>query len=211
MLGSSKTNPVQGPLNLVSTVAWAQQLRECMIDWTSGEQWDPQSRALAQDDKERLGKWQSIFKDGREIIDWMERSLENPIARAYDQGFVYLFNGKPIGVMTVKKQLDNEYVFINDIIASPATSEAGCALIEAAVRWSEQSNCGGIVRLYAGNDKVGQVYKRYGFELTDPRRKTAKGRLHLNPLTSNAWERTAEGLSLKAKIGKAYAVSGLLP
>ncbi|MGI9475953.1 MAG: hypothetical protein ACR2PI_04555 [Hyphomicrobiaceae bacterium] len=33
----------------------------------------------------------------------------------------------------------------------------------------------------------------------------------LNPLKSDVWERTGEGWTLKSKIGKAYAISGLKP
>lgn len=58
---------------------------------------------------------------------------------------------------------------------------------------------------------VSEIYLRYGFLSSDfPQKPTAWSlSMKLNPLTSDVWEKTNDGWSLKAKIGKAYAVSGL--
>ncbi|MGI9488972.1 MAG: hypothetical protein ACR2RF_24440, partial [Geminicoccaceae bacterium] len=206
MLGTSKKNPVIGPINLESTVAYAQQLREGMIDWTSGKEWEKKffsSRGA----KARLDEWQQKFADGRSVINAIERSGRRGSGRACLNGFVYMFNGAPIGIMTVSTF--PTYVYINGIVASPATSGAGGVLIEAAVRWSERSGCSGNVSLCTLSETVSEVYLRYGFENSGFRKEPVAGKMDLIPTTSDAWQKTDDGWTLKAKIGKAYAVSGI--
>lgn len=113
--------------------------------------------------------------------------------------------------MTVSENLPID-VCIEGIVASPAVSGAGRALIEIAVRWSERCGCSGKVSLWAHDKAVSEIYICYGFEsLAFGRQPVSGGALRLNPFTSDAWEKTRDGWSLKAKIGKAYAVSGVVP
>ncbi|MGI9488408.1 MAG: hypothetical protein ACR2RF_21525 [Geminicoccaceae bacterium] len=206
MLGTSEKNPIIGPINLESTIAYAQQLREGMIDWTSGKEWEKKFFSSTRA-KARLDAWQQKFADGHRVISAIQRSGRRGSGRACLDGFVYMFNGVPMGIMTVS--MFPTYVYINDIVASPATSGAGGVLIEAAIRWSERSGRSGNVSLCALSKEVCEVYLRYGFENSDFRKEPEAGKMDLTPTTSNVWQKTDDGWTLKAKIGKAYAISGI--
>ena len=206
MFGTSRKNPVIGPIELESTVAYAQLIRENMIDWTSGKEWKKKFFSSTRA-KQRLDLWQQKFADGRRIVSIIEHNGRMGGGRARLDGFVYMFNSVPIGIMTVSEF--PTYVQINDLVASPAASGAGSALIEAAVRWSEHTGHQGNVSLWALSEAVSNVYLSYGFLSSRLQEKAAEGPMNLDPLSSNAWEKTDDGWSLKAKIGKAYAVTGL--
>ena len=206
MFGTSKKNPVIGPIKLESTVAYAQLIRENMIDWTSGKEWRKKFFSSTRA-KQRLGLWQQKFADGHRIVNIIEHNGRIGGGRVWLDGFVYMFNSVPIGIMTVSEF--PTYIQINDLVASPAASGAGSALIEAAVRWSERAGHRGSVSLWALSEAVSKVYLGYGFLSSRHQDKATEGPMKLDPLSSDAWEKTDDGWSLKAKIGKAYAVTGL--
>lgn len=210
MLGTSKKNPVIGPLKLGTAAAYAQQLGDSLDIWTSDEAWNPRFYRKASD-KVRLEGWQKQFSAGRAIVKAIEVSalFQSDVGPGAPDCFAYLFNGIPVGVM-VTTEVD-QAIHINDLVTSPATAEAGSVLIETAVRWSERRGFLGRVSVTAFGDDVGRIYSRYGFETSAASREPTSGKMHLTPLTSPAWERSDEGLTLKAKIGKAYTVSGLGP
>lgn len=202
MIVTSKQNPVRGPLNHLTTIAYAGLLRKGMIEWTSGKEWSKEF--LGAEHSAALKQWDQKFSDGIWCIDEIEKSCKIGVEKS---GFVYEFNDRPVGIMLVT--LPKSHVYVREIVASPAASDAGCALLEAAVRWSEREGRKGAVSLHALNEAVSKVYHRYGFRNNDLRREPVAGRMSLDPLTSDAWERTADGLSLKSKIGRDYAVMGL--
>lgn len=205
MLATSKKNPVEGPLSIMSTIAYASTLRDGMIDWTSGKEWD-KSFIVSGGASSPLRKWNQQFEDGREILDEIVASRTS--GHSSIEGFIYFFIGAPIGIMMASKQTG--FVQIENLVASSAASSAGRALIETAVRWSERSGFGDKVTLYGLTVAVQLIYMDCGFKFTsllfDPKRNMV-----LDPPASEEWEKTDDGWSLKAKIGKAYAVSGLEP
>lgn len=73
MLGTSNQNPVEGPINLQSTIAYAQQLRDGMIDWTTGKEWDKEFYASI-GVEDRLDGWRKKFADGSFIVDSIDSS-----------------------------------------------------------------------------------------------------------------------------------------
>lgn len=207
MLGTSKTNPVVGPISLESTIAYALQLRAGMVEWTSGKEWSQAFGASALG-SDHSGKWRTQFVDIEKTINSIEHMQQRYDVEAL-MGFVYLFNSEPIGVMTIFET--DTHVLISNIVASPAVTDAGYALIETAVRWSERCGSSGKVTLWARTAAVRDIYARYGFAPESARGWSQwDARMALNPADSDdKWEKSVDGWSLKAKRGKLYAVSGL--
>lgn len=206
MLGKSKKNPVVGPLSLESTIAYAKLLRQSMFDWISSNEWDAKFLASPHG-ASNLEKREMQCVDVNKVIGYVQALPRAPDKDAWI-GFAYLFNGAPVGIMTIKEGARD--VSIGHIAASPATTDAGTALLESAVRHSERCGFLGRASLTAMTAEVSKIYARYGF-----RSESVRGwdiwtpGMFLDPLTSDAWDKTEQGWSLKAKIGRTYAVGGL--
>ncbi|MGI9488850.1 MAG: hypothetical protein ACR2RF_23780 [Geminicoccaceae bacterium] len=101
MFETSKKNLVIGPIEVESTVAYAQLIREGTIDWTSGKEWRKKFFSSTRA-KQRLDLWQQKFANGRRITSIIEHNGSMSSGRASLDGFVYMFNSVPIGIMTIK-------------------------------------------------------------------------------------------------------------
>ncbi len=119
------------------------------------------------------------------------------------EAFIYRFDGQPIGVLCLSDR--DDCVEIECMATDPLSDGAGGALIEAAVRYSEQNGHRGVVRLRVPEAAASAAYVRYGFSHDADEVQTGEAKMTLRPARSADWVEREDGWTIVRHDGKTYA------